>query len=146
MLEQRLHFAGDALPVRGVDSKSRALGRQHPRAVHDLGGGSEGSIGGVRIGFGHGEILLDLRVADPVGAQLEDRIDLAGSVGGHIHTFAAGRLAAGIFNAALHAGHVGQKGLGGRTEITDHREPYFRMLMAVSVSWSSTPRNLEVAW
>src|ERR1017187_8282945 len=120
LLEQRLHFAGDALPARGVDGESCALGCQNPRAVHKLGGGSKGSIGGVGVGFGHREILLDLRVAGLVSVQLEDSIELARSVRRNVHAFAAGSLAAGLVDSALHPGHVGKKSFRGGTENADH--------------------------
>ena len=80
----------------------------------------KGAIGRVGVGFCDREILLDLGVARRFGAQLENRVDFAGSVRGNVDAFAAGSLAAGIFHTALYAIHVGEKGFGGGGEIADH--------------------------
>ena len=45
LLKQRLHFAGKTLPSRCIERESGALGCQDPRAVHDLGGGIQRSVG-----------------------------------------------------------------------------------------------------
>ena len=79
--------------------KVGALSCQHARAVHDFGGGIERSVGGVGVGFATARFSWIWVLRAGVGAQLKDRIDFAGSVRCDVHAFAAGSLAAGIFQS-----------------------------------------------